>query len=168
MGFRKYFHRFHGLVRKERPPIVKKGAHKVHRRFNKKTALRRMGKQRCFICDYSKVVDIHHVDKFHVVLLCPNCHALVHRRALSSKRLLSVSLDLRGLPDKPVGRPPGVPREKLTVYINKGLKEPFKKQCAEIGISASDGITRMIENALLSSKQKKRLFQPIKIRRKKS
>lgn len=52
----------------------------------------------CMRCSYDKVVDVHHIDKRHVTLLCPNCHALYHRKKIKIDDVQSV--DIKNVKEK--------------------------------------------------------------------
>ena len=50
----------------------------------------------CGVCGHYGVVDKHHKDRDHdnnggtnLIFLCPNCHALIHRRGKTLEELMS-------------------------------------------------------------------------------
>ena len=66
---------------------------KSHNAYAKKEALRVYGKK-CEICHYDLVVDVHHIKGKNtiesnqinnLVILCPNCHALITRKIILLK-----------------------------------------------------------------------------------
>ncbi len=71
---------------------IRKERNKIFERYDNK----------CAICGFSKVLDIHHIDKRRhkrgnsvmdykknrVIVLCPNCHVSYHRGILSKEELL--------------------------------------------------------------------------------
>ncbi len=50
--------------------------------------------RKCMICGFDKTVDIHHVSKNKVVILCPNHHAQYHRKGIDISYLQPVEIGL--------------------------------------------------------------------------
>lgn len=62
-------------------------AHNARRYHNIEAEIYRKLTEKCKVCDFDKIVEIHHVDHNHenssennLVGLCPNCHKMLHSK----------------------------------------------------------------------------------------
>lgn len=58
---------------------------------------------------------------------------------------------------KQLGRPPGSPKERCTVWIRKGLWERYKKLCYGLGLTVSEGIEIQVRSVLRSQEDQELL-----------
>jgi len=63
--------------------------------------LEKLGSE-CEICGYTHVLDIHHKDEdklnnnlSNIIMLCPNCHMLVHRKRFTLKEIRILNKEIR-------------------------------------------------------------------------
>jgi len=56
------------------------------------------------------------------------------------------------------GRPPGRPKRRVNLYLAVELIPPFRKLCNEHGLSLSEGVIILIEQALRKRAASKRLL----------
>ncbi len=59
-------------------------------------------KKVCMNCGFDKTIDVHHINKDEVILLCPNCHTLHHREDLDISHIKSINLKSPLSPQTPL------------------------------------------------------------------
>ena len=88
----------YGLVTKEisNNSITKKGKRYLLQPTQEDYNEMRRRNKKCYFCDYDRVLDVHHIlekskggrnNKKNLIVICPNCHALIHREHLILRKI---------------------------------------------------------------------------------
>ncbi len=112
--------------------IAKIKAHNRQKSYNISDELYKQLTSRCVICEFDKIIDLHHLDNNHsnnspenLVGLCPNHHKMVHHRDLCSE--VFNLLRQRGYKINEGYLPDNLLKTNLTATIHKNKLELNKE-----------------------------------------